>query len=97
MLILPLCSLPESPFYILVETSGSSAGHDAEKLDSFLEQVLGSGLVTDGTVATDQRKIQVLLHCSRSSLFPSHSQLRHPEGIICPAKDGVWPERDQVS
>nr|XP_020013296.1 D-2-hydroxyglutarate dehydrogenase, mitochondrial [Castor canadensis] len=50
----------ESPFYILVETSGSSAGHDAEKLDSFLEQGLGSGLVTDGTVATDQRKIQAL-------------------------------------
>ncbi|XP_005411169.1 PREDICTED: D-2-hydroxyglutarate dehydrogenase, mitochondrial isoform X2 [Chinchilla lanigera] len=50
----------ESPFYILVETSGSSADHDAEKLDGFLEQALGSGLVTDGTVGTDQNKVQAL-------------------------------------
>lgn len=33
--------------------------HDAEKLSSFLEHALGSGLVTDGTLATDQRKIKV--------------------------------------
>ncbi|XP_069855604.1 D-2-hydroxyglutarate dehydrogenase, mitochondrial isoform X1 [Dipodomys merriami] len=50
----------DSPFYILVETSGSNAGHDAEKLGSFLEQALGSGLVTDGTMATDHRKVQAL-------------------------------------
>lgn len=52
--------LSESPFYVLVETSGSSAGHDSEKLTNVLEQVLNSGLVTDGTMATDQRKVQVL-------------------------------------
>ncbi|KAF6361331.1 D-2-hydroxyglutarate dehydrogenase [Rhinolophus ferrumequinum] len=50
----------ESPFYVLIETSGSRAEHDAEKLSNFLEQVLGSGLVTDGTLATDQRKIKAL-------------------------------------
>ncbi|XP_012889119.1 PREDICTED: D-2-hydroxyglutarate dehydrogenase, mitochondrial isoform X2 [Dipodomys ordii] len=50
----------DSPFYILVETSGSNAGHDAEKLGSFLEQALSSGLVTDGTMATDHRKVQAL-------------------------------------
>ncbi|XP_031224383.1 D-2-hydroxyglutarate dehydrogenase, mitochondrial isoform X4 [Mastomys coucha] len=50
----------ESPFYVLVETSGSSAGHDSEKLTNVLEQVLNSGLVTDGTMATDQRKVQML-------------------------------------
>ncbi|EPY83356.1 hypothetical protein CB1_000575016 [Camelus ferus] len=50
----------ESPFYVLIETSGSGAGHDAEKLSDFLEQVLGSGLVTDGTLATDQRRIKML-------------------------------------
>lgn len=50
----------ESPFYVLIETSGSRAEHDAEKLSIFLEQVLGSGLVTDGTLATDQRKIKAL-------------------------------------
>lgn len=54
------CFLSDSPFYVLVETSGSSAGHDAEKLTNVLEQVLNSGLVTDGTMATDQRKVQVL-------------------------------------
>ncbi|XP_036110898.1 D-2-hydroxyglutarate dehydrogenase, mitochondrial isoform X2 [Molossus molossus] len=51
----------ESPFYVLVETSGSRAEHDAEKLSSFLEHVLGCGLVTDGTLATDQRKIKETL------------------------------------
>ncbi|XP_040828349.1 D-2-hydroxyglutarate dehydrogenase, mitochondrial [Ochotona curzoniae] len=50
----------DSAFYVLVETSGSSAGHDTEKLGHFLEYVLSSGLVSDGTVATDQRKIQTL-------------------------------------
>uniref|UniRef100_A0A8D2CVS2 D-2-hydroxyglutarate dehydrogenase, mitochondrial n=1 Tax=Sciurus vulgaris TaxID=55149 RepID=A0A8D2CVS2_SCIVU len=50
----------ESPFYLLVETSGSSTEHDTEKLSCFLEQVLGSGLVTDGTVATDESKAQAL-------------------------------------
>ncbi|XP_047301666.1 D-2-hydroxyglutarate dehydrogenase, mitochondrial isoform X11 [Homo sapiens] len=50
----------ESPFYVLIETSGSNAGHDAEKLGHFLEHALGSGLVTDGTMATDQRKVKGL-------------------------------------
>ncbi|XP_035878512.1 D-2-hydroxyglutarate dehydrogenase, mitochondrial isoform X2 [Phyllostomus discolor] len=50
----------ESPFYVLVETSGSRAEHDAEKLGGFLDQALGSGLVTDGTLATDQRKVKML-------------------------------------
>ncbi|XP_045414720.1 D-2-hydroxyglutarate dehydrogenase, mitochondrial isoform X2 [Lemur catta] len=50
----------ESPFYVLIETSGSHAGHDAEKLGSFLEHALGSGLVTDGTLATDQRRVKML-------------------------------------
>uniref|UniRef100_A0A8C9JSK3 D-2-hydroxyglutarate dehydrogenase, mitochondrial n=1 Tax=Panthera tigris altaica TaxID=74533 RepID=A0A8C9JSK3_PANTA len=50
----------QSPFYVLIETSGSRAGHDAEKLNDFLEQVLSSGLVTDGTVATDHLKVKAL-------------------------------------
>lgn len=54
------CPLQESPFYILVETSGSSTDHGAEKLTSFLEHALGSGLLTDGTVATEERKIRTL-------------------------------------
>ncbi|KAG8508269.1 D-2-hydroxyglutarate dehydrogenase, mitochondrial, partial [Galemys pyrenaicus] len=54
------CPVRESPFYVLVETSGSSADHDAEKLTALLEHALGSGLLTDGTVATDERRIKAL-------------------------------------
>ncbi|XP_074046774.1 D-2-hydroxyglutarate dehydrogenase, mitochondrial [Macrotis lagotis] len=50
----------ENPFYVLIETSGSNAGHDEEKLNNFLEQALSSGLVTDGTVATGSMKIKAL-------------------------------------
>ncbi|XP_054138566.1 D-2-hydroxyglutarate dehydrogenase, mitochondrial [Melozone crissalis] len=50
----------DSPFYVLIETSGSNSTHDEEKLNNFLEQATASGLVTDGTVATDEKKIKVL-------------------------------------
>ncbi|XP_019329118.1 PREDICTED: D-2-hydroxyglutarate dehydrogenase, mitochondrial isoform X2 [Aptenodytes forsteri] len=49
-----------SPFYVLIETSGSNSTHDEEKLNNFLEQAMNSGLVTDGTVATDDKKIKTL-------------------------------------
>ncbi|KAM4772157.1 D-2-hydroxyglutarate dehydrogenase, mitochondrial isoform 1-T2 [Rhinophrynus dorsalis] len=52
--------LQASPFYILIETSGSSAQHDEEKLNAFLDKALESGLVMAGTVATDQGKIMSL-------------------------------------
>ncbi|NXD27848.1 D2HDH protein, partial [Spelaeornis formosus] len=48
----------DSPFYVLIETSGSNATHDEEKLNNFLEQAMASGLVADGTVATDDKKIK---------------------------------------
>ncbi|NXQ33696.1 D2HDH protein, partial [Alaudala cheleensis] len=48
----------DSPFYVLIETSGSNATHDEEKLNNFLERAMASGLVTDGTVATDDKKIK---------------------------------------
>ncbi|XP_061201228.1 D-2-hydroxyglutarate dehydrogenase, mitochondrial isoform X2 [Neopsephotus bourkii] len=48
----------DSPFYVLIETSGSNSTHDEEKLNNFLEQAMTSGLVTDGTVATDEKKIK---------------------------------------
>ncbi|XP_021401080.2 D-2-hydroxyglutarate dehydrogenase, mitochondrial isoform X1 [Lonchura striata] len=50
----------DSPFYVLIETSGSNTTHDEEKLNNFLERAMASGLVTDGTVATDNKKIKVL-------------------------------------
>ncbi|XP_051638400.1 D-2-hydroxyglutarate dehydrogenase, mitochondrial isoform X1 [Manacus candei] len=49
-----------NPFYVLIETSGSNSAHDEEKLNNFLEQATASGLVTDGTVATDDKKIKTL-------------------------------------
>ncbi|RLN55113.1 hypothetical protein BBJ29_003467, partial [Phytophthora kernoviae] len=42
-----------SPFYVLIETSGSNTDHDMEKLNAYLEDVMGSGVVVDGTVAQD--------------------------------------------
>lgn len=51
-------SFSDSPFYVLIETSGSNSTHDEEKLNNFLEQAMASGLVTDGTVATDDKKIK---------------------------------------
>ncbi|KAL2271791.1 hypothetical protein VTJ83DRAFT_1162 [Remersonia thermophila] len=48
------------PFYCLVETSGSNAEHDAEKLSTFLESVLESGIVADGTLADNETQVRAL-------------------------------------
>ena len=40
--------------YVLVEVSGSDASHDEEKLERFLENVMASGVVVDGTIAQDE-------------------------------------------
>ena len=50
----------EYPFYCLVETSGSNADHDSEKLQSFLEDVLEKGIVADGVLAQDETQIKTL-------------------------------------
>ncbi|XP_062849875.1 D-2-hydroxyglutarate dehydrogenase, mitochondrial isoform X2 [Trichomycterus rosablanca] len=52
--------ITESPFYIVIETAGSNAAHDEEKLHNFLDKVMTSSLVTDGTVATEETKIKAL-------------------------------------
>jgi len=49
-----------SPFYVLIETSGSNAEHDAEKLSNFLETTMSSSLVTDGVLASDSAKIAAM-------------------------------------
>eukprot|EP01104_Vermistella_antarctica_P015815 TRINITY_DN5266_c0_g1_i1.p1 TRINITY_DN5266_c0_g1~~TRINITY_DN5266_c0_g1_i1.p1 ORF type:complete len:509 (+),score=91.10 TRINITY_DN5266_c0_g1_i1:61-1587(+) len=49
-----------SPFYVLIETSGSVSEHDQEKLNSFLEKTMASGTVTDGVVAQDETQIRSL-------------------------------------
>ncbi|PRP81410.1 hypothetical protein PROFUN_11031 [Planoprotostelium fungivorum] len=50
------------PFYVLIETSGSSKEHDEEKLNTFLEKLLGEedSLICDGTVAQQTSQIQSL-------------------------------------
>jgi len=50
------CPLAENNFYMLVETSGSRAEHDEEKLTGFLEAMMEEGTVEDGTVATAPSK-----------------------------------------
>ena len=53
-----------SGFYVLLETSGSNAAHDEHKLQLFLDRVMSSGLVIDGTIATAPSKIKVCCCCS---------------------------------
>ena len=48
------------PFYCLIETSGSNSDHDSEKLENFLEHVLGEGIVSDGVLAQDETQIRAL-------------------------------------
>ncbi|KAJ7324953.1 hypothetical protein JRQ81_017973 [Phrynocephalus forsythii] len=50
----------ESPFYVLIETSGSNSSHDEEKLSDFLEHVMTSNLVKEGTLASEDKKIKAL-------------------------------------
>lgn len=46
------------PFYILIETSGSNKKHDDQKLEEYLEYVMSSNIIEDGTVAQDQSQIK---------------------------------------
>jgi (R)-2-hydroxyglutarate---pyruvate transhydrogenase len=50
----------EFPFYCLVETSGSNAEHDNEKLEAFLEDVMTKEIVSDGVVAQDETQLKSL-------------------------------------
>eukprot|EP01129_Flabellula_baltica_P004848 TRINITY_DN1720_c0_g1_i2.p1 TRINITY_DN1720_c0_g1~~TRINITY_DN1720_c0_g1_i2.p1 ORF type:complete len:507 (-),score=130.45 TRINITY_DN1720_c0_g1_i2:899-2419(-) len=42
------------PFYLVLETAGSNAEHDLEKLNQYLEHVSEEGLIQDGTVGQDK-------------------------------------------
>ena len=50
------CPLADNHFYMLIETSGSNEQHDEAKLTAFLERMMDSGVVEDGTVATAPSK-----------------------------------------
>uniref|UniRef100_A0A672TAR1 D-2-hydroxyglutarate dehydrogenase, mitochondrial n=1 Tax=Sinocyclocheilus grahami TaxID=75366 RepID=A0A672TAR1_SINGR len=49
-----------NPITSLLQTTGSNTTRDEEKLHNFLEEVMTSSLVTDGTVATEATKIKAL-------------------------------------
>ncbi|KAK7965005.1 hypothetical protein PG988_010009 [Apiospora saccharicola] len=50
----------EHPFYCLIETSGSNAEHDSEKLEKFLEDVMTKEIITDGVLAQDETQLRSL-------------------------------------
>lgn len=50
----------EHPFYCLIETSGSNTEHDSEKLEKFLEHVMGEEIVSDGVLAQDETQVRSL-------------------------------------
>jgi FAD/FMN-containing dehydrogenase len=50
----------EHPFYCLIETSGSNSEHDNEKLETFLEHVMGEQIVSDGVLAQDDTQVKSL-------------------------------------
>jgi FAD/FMN-containing dehydrogenase len=43
--------------YLLVETQGSNAEHDLEKMDSFQTRLFESSIISNGYLATDSKKI----------------------------------------
>ncbi|GAM22510.1 hypothetical protein SAMD00019534_056850 [Acytostelium subglobosum LB1] len=47
----------KSPFYVLIETSGSNETHDMEKINNFLEDIMNRELVIDGSLASDSKNV----------------------------------------
>ncbi|KAI0480315.1 D-lactate dehydrogenase 2 mitochondrial precursor [Xylariaceae sp. FL0804] len=50
----------EHPFYCLIETSGSNAEHDAQKLEAFLEDVMSKEIISDGVLAENETQLRSL-------------------------------------
>ncbi|XP_055688988.1 D-2-hydroxyglutarate dehydrogenase, mitochondrial [Lutzomyia longipalpis] len=50
--------IADYPFYMLIETSGSNAEHDEEKLHNFLNNSMNSGIVLDGTTTNESKKMR---------------------------------------
>lgn len=50
--------IQDFPFYVLVETQGSNATHDEDKMNRFLEIAMKTGTVEDGTVTNEDSKIK---------------------------------------
>ncbi|KAK9324654.1 hypothetical protein V1517DRAFT_316493 [Lipomyces orientalis] len=47
-------------FYVLVETSGSNRAHDEEKLQTYLEGLMESDVISDGVLAQDETQAKNL-------------------------------------
>lgn len=50
----------KTPYYVLIETSGSNKEHDDAKLEAFLEHVMEEGVVVDGVLAQDETQVKAL-------------------------------------
>ena len=78
-----------SPFYVLIETHGSDAGHDQEKIAGLIESVSESGLVQDGVLAQDQGQIDAFWRlregipeaCSKEGVVYKYDVTLHPADI----------------
>jgi D-2-hydroxyglutarate dehydrogenase len=62
------------PYYILIETHGSNASHDLEKMEAFLEAVMDHQHVSDGVMAQDLQQVQEFWKI-RESANPTVAQL----------------------
>ena len=63
---------PDHQFYMVVETHGSNGDHDEEKLNGFLETVMGEGCVVDGTIAQSGKDMAEIWEC-REGISPAMS------------------------
>ncbi|KAK6047213.1 FAD linked oxidase protein [Cooperia oncophora] len=54
-------------FTILVETSGSSAAHDSEKMEKFLSHCISSGLASDGVQAQSMEESSAMWRLRESA------------------------------
>lgn len=61
------CPIPDMPFYMIIETSGSNLGHDEEKLSSFLETCMNDQVILDGFSTSEPSKMQVCIKIDKIS------------------------------
>ncbi|XP_046397829.1 D-2-hydroxyglutarate dehydrogenase, mitochondrial [Ischnura elegans] len=55
------CPVPEdTPFSLLIETSGGNSEHDEAKLSLFLDEATNKGYINDGTLASEPSRIKNL-------------------------------------
>lgn len=50
----------EAPFYVLIETSGSNAEHDDEKVGALLQNLMEDEIILDGTMAESEAQVREL-------------------------------------